>query len=395
MDDIIGLPASNTQTLTIDDDVAVDPSPFSFFPSDDEAEERDVNDAFGDIDLLVNPQKAPKLGHSDDGHVSNDTDDDSDHGAAAGGNYFSSNMPSFFGGGAADADDDEHVPVPLMPREPAYSFPAADDASVSSGYSGRGGHHAPSLSYEELQKEKQKLLFEIERYKRKGMKSSRTFTMASNIDDIRVEHRRMKHERDLEASVKFQRRAMLAFVSGAEYLNTTFDPIGAKLDGWSENVMGELDNYDEIFEELHDKYNEKVKMAPELRLLMMLGGSAFMFHMSNSFFKGGFDINEVMRQNPDLMRQLAQASLNHGAQAHGIPQNDPMFNMMQQSVNMNTGGVNDADDIINELNGMGYDDPVPPPPPQRRQAPPRRKQQAPPEPKRRRRKKDASLDLDL
>ena len=47
-------------------------------------------------------------------------------------------------------------------------------------------------------------------------------------------------------------------------------------------------------------------MAPELRLLLTLGGSAFMFHLTNTMFKSSLPgMDDVMRQNPDLMKQFA------------------------------------------------------------------------------------------
>jgi hypothetical protein len=117
---------------------------------------------------------------------------------------------------------------------------------------------------------------------------------------------------------------MMAFVTGVEYLNNKFDPFDIRLDGWSEAVYENQDEYTEIFEELHEKYKEKAKMAPELKLLLTLGGSAFMFHMSQSLFKSaGPGVEDLMKQNPDLARQFAQAAINNMT-----PQNQPMANFM-------------------------------------------------------------------
>jgi hypothetical protein len=94
-------------------------------------------------------------------------------------------------------------------------------------------------------------------------------------------------------------------------MNTKFDPFDVKLDGWSDSINENIDEYDDVFEELHDKYKGKAKMAPELKLLMMLGGSAFMFHMTNSMFKASLPgVDQVFKQNPDLMKQFASATAN-------------------------------------------------------------------------------------
>jgi hypothetical protein len=94
-------------------------------------------------------------------------------------------------------------------------------------------------------------------------------------------------------------------------VNNKFDPFDVKLDGWSESIHESVDDYDDIFEELHHKYKSKSKMAPELKLLFSLGGSAFMFHLTNTMFKSSLpEVGDVLKQNPELMRQFASATAN-------------------------------------------------------------------------------------
>jgi len=52
-------------------------------------------------------------------------------------------------------------------------------------------------------------------------------------------------------------------------------------------------------------------MAPELKLLFQLGGSAMMVHMTNTMFKSAMPgMDDIMRQNPELMQQFTQAAVN-------------------------------------------------------------------------------------
>jgi hypothetical protein len=52
-------------------------------------------------------------------------------------------------------------------------------------------------------------------------------------------------------------------------------------------------------------------MSPELKLLFQLGGSAVMVHMSNTLFKSAMPgMDEIMRQNPELMKQFTSAAVN-------------------------------------------------------------------------------------
>ena len=58
-------------------------------------------------------------------------------------------------------------------------------------------------------------------------------------------------------------------------------------------MMENVNDYDEVFEELHDKYGESVKMAPELKLISMVAGSGFMFHLTNSLLTPGILLEKV------------------------------------------------------------------------------------------------------
>jgi hypothetical protein len=54
-----------------------------------------------------------------------------------------------------------------------------------------------------------------------------------------------------------------------------------------------------------------VNVAPEVKLIMMLGGSAMMFHLTNSMFKSVMpNMNDVMKQNPDLVKNMMAAVQN-------------------------------------------------------------------------------------
>jgi hypothetical protein len=131
---------------------------------------------------------------------------------------------------------------------------------------------------------------------------------------------------------------LMAFVTGTEYLNTRYDPFAIKLDGWSEQVHENITDFDDIFEELHQKYKAKgKKMAPELRLFISLSGSAFMFHLTSKMFKESSipGVEEVFKANPDLMKQFQNA-----AAKQFIHKNTGIDMPQQQSRNIGGGGNN-------------------------------------------------------
>ena len=135
--------------------------------------------------------------------------------------------------------------------------------------------------------------------------------MESSLLEMQGEYELCVSERERSNSVKFQGKMLMAAVTGLEYLNGKLDPFNIELDGWAEQLGENLNDYDEIFAELHEKYKSKAKMAPELKLLFQLGGSAIMVHMTNTMFKSSLPgMDDIMRQNPELMRQFTQAAVN-------------------------------------------------------------------------------------
>lgn len=166
----------------------------------------------------------------------------------------------------------------------------------------------PSRGYDTIEDEKAALLTKIERLKKKGIQGSNRLNIYSDVEELRTEFKRMMYSVDLDQSIKFARRMLVACTTGIEFLNKRFDPFDVKLDGWSETIMENIDDYDGVFEELHNKYKTKIDMAPELKLVMMLGGSAMMFHLTNSMFKSAFpSMNQVVKQNPDLVKNMVDA----------------------------------------------------------------------------------------
>ncbi len=210
----------------------------------------------------------------------------------------------------------------------------------------------PQLSKEQTLKEKFKYLQKLEDLEKKGVKLTKRYDMESNLLEMRGEYETIISEKEKKNSVKFQGKMLMAAITGIEFLNGRFDPFDVKLDGWSEQINENIDDYDEIFAELHEKYQSKASMAPELKLLFQLGGSAMMVHMTNTMFKSSMPgMDDIMRQNPDLMHQFTQAAantmgqnnpglggfmnmMNGGGQAPPMPQqSDPMpqFNPQSQA----------------------------------------------------------------
>jgi hypothetical protein len=166
-------------------------------------------------------------------------------------------------------------------------------------------------SEEEILKEKFQLLRKLNALEEKGVSLSKHYTMDSSLDEMKGEYEYIISEKEKKNSMGFQAKVLTTLITGLEFLNNRFDPFDIKLDGWSEQINENIDDFDEIFEELHAKYKSKAKMAPELRLMFQLAGSGMMVHMTNTMFKSAIPgMDDIMRQNPDLMNQFTKAAVN-------------------------------------------------------------------------------------
>ena len=186
--------------------------------------------------------------------------------------------------------------------------------------------------------------------------------MDNSLDEIQQEHERLVDAKNLEASLRFQRQCMMGVVTGAEFLNSKFNPFDWELDGWSESVHENIEDFDEVFEELYDKYKGRGNMPPEAKLMMSLVGSGFMFHMSNSFFRSkmsNMTPDDIFRNNPQLARQFAAAAAqqagpgfgNFMGAAMGVPQ---MPAQPQMPVNGSSAGP-----FYQASNGLSGSPPIP------------------------------------
>lgn len=161
----------------------------------------------------------------------------------------------------------------------------------------------PSEGYQSLDEEKADLLFKLDRLRKKGL-CKRDLDFFTDIREIRSEYIRIKNEIELESSLAFSRKMLMAVVSTMEFMNKRYDPFDLQLEGWSESVMENMDSYDGTLEKLYYKYKNRVSMPPEMELMLSLAGSAFMFHMTNSMFKSALP---NMRSNPDLIKSMMSA----------------------------------------------------------------------------------------
>ena len=275
------------------------------------------------IDLIVNKKKMGSSDllsmSSDNSNIISDTDSSEDDNFNQNSNNFNQNTNNTKQSASNNWDDDSSSDEDDSPQN--FSKPQINVGNNQNTFNNnfqepqrqepvRENFFQEKVRTEEdILNMKRKILYQFDRLEKRGVKLPQKFSLTSNLDEMQMELDRINNDKKADASINFQRKALIACVTGVEFLNTKFDPINARLDGWSESVNDGVDEYDDIFEELHEKYKGDSKTAPEMRLLMSLAGSAFMFHLTNTMFKSSLPgLDQVMKQNPDLMRQFAGAT---------------------------------------------------------------------------------------
>lgn len=182
------------------------------------------------------------------------------------------------------------------PQQPAMYSPIRP---VQSAFGTNNWSAEPKISYEEMLEKRKKVVEGLDKFRRRGL-DVRAFPPDASLDEMEAEYERHKRAVDVEASIQFSRKMLMACVTGLEYLNARYDPLGLQLEGWSESVIEDIHNYDDVFERLYDKYHSSTQMPPEFELLLMVAGSAFMFHLTNSMFKSAMP----GVGNPDMMKSV-------------------------------------------------------------------------------------------
>ena len=226
----------------------------------------------------------------------------------------------------------------------------------------------PSPGFASVLDEKNDLLYKLYRIQLKGIPITKKFTVNSNLNEMRNEYNKIVRDMEVNASIKFSRRMLMACVTGVEFLNKRYDPFDVKLEGWSESVMESVDDYDNVFERLHDKYSSKVAMAPEIELLLTLAGSAFMFHLTNSMFKSIPNINDIAKQNPDFMKNIMKSMAQATTNATPPPMTETQVPQNQSNEPQNANGQREMAPPMFDLShlssmmGQGSLPMMPPPP---------------------------------
>lgn len=179
----------------------------------------------------------------------------------------------------SESESEEDLSEDESENETLQPVPLTEHVNLSEGY---------------IRKEKAYALFQLKKLVEKGYNATSDFTMDNELNEIKDEVSRIKKEVEIEKAVRLSRQGLTLISSLIEFGNTKYDPLGIELNGWSESVNANIDDYDEVFEELYEKYHTSVSVSPEIKLLLMITGSAISFHVTKKMLGGGASSADIM-----------------------------------------------------------------------------------------------------
>jgi Family of unknown function (DUF5767) len=197
------------------------------------------------------------------------------------------------------------------------------------------GQSSAKMTEREKRRKMRAMIKKLDEWYEKGLiKNNSRFNMDSSYEEVEDEYETALEDKRKKDSVKLQGWWFMTFINSLEYANTVFNPFDLNLDGWGEQVNEDIDSYEEIFSELHEKYKGG-KLSPEISLLLRLGFSAAVVNITNkalSTATPGF--NDVIRQSPELMKMFTNATVQSMNQA------SPGFSMASNLMNSADRNVN-------------------------------------------------------
>ncbi len=161
------------------------------------------------------------------------------------------------------------------------------------------------LTAQEIRMKKIEMLRKLSELKQKGYKLSKEYDFNSSLEDMEYEYDLLKSFANKRNGIKLYKNVLLNVCSVTEFLNDKYDPFNFQLNGWSEHMSVEVDSYDDVLEELYEKYKGRGgTMPPEMKLLFLVLASASAFHFSKAHLSNMPGLDKVMENNPGFIPNM-------------------------------------------------------------------------------------------
>lgn len=157
---------------------------------------------------------------------------------------------------------------------------------------------------QEVRMKKIDMLRKLSEIKSKGYDLSKKYDFNSNIEEMEYEYELLKSFANKRNGIKLYKNIILNSASALEFLNDKYDPFDFKLSGWSEHMSVEVDSYEDVLEELYEKYKGKgSNMPPEIKLVLLMVTSASAFHFTKSYAQNSA-IETALKNNPGMIASM-------------------------------------------------------------------------------------------
>jgi hypothetical protein len=215
------------------------------------------------------------------------------------------------------------------PAPPPKLVPSADDIGPTRSWDGlenlnaepylKPVHTGPSVSEDALMKEKYEILRKFERLQKLGVPIRKRFTMDSPLDEMKMELEFIRKEKAMDATIKQFSEWFITGMSAMEWGSKNINALkmfGLQLDGLSQSAQMNVGDLEEDFEELYELYGDKMRMHPLVRIPMRTCIMVYMVHLTNQMaMKAPVpNIQDILRNNPDIARQMAAEAMKSQAQ---------------------------------------------------------------------------------
>jgi hypothetical protein len=179
---------------------------------------------------------------------------------------------------------------------------------------------ARRVSDEHLQRKKYEILRKFERLSKMGVPLRKRFTMESPLEEMEMELEFIRKEKDMDRTIQQFSEWFVTGMGGLEWSSKHVPLVkafGLQLDGLSETAQMKVGDLEEDFEELYELYGDKLKMHPLIRLPIRTCMMVYMVHMTNQLVQKAPipNIDQVLKSNPDIARQLATAAMQQQTQS--------------------------------------------------------------------------------
>jgi hypothetical protein len=147
-----------------------------------------------------------------------------------------------------------------------------------------------------------------------GVPMRKRFTIDSPLEEMRLELEFIKKEKSMDATIKQFSEWFVTGMSAMEWGSKNVAMLrafGLQLDGLSEAAQMNVVDLEDDFEELAEIYGDSMKMHPLVRIPLRTCMMVYMVHLTNQMTRKAPipNIDDIMKQNPDIARQLASAAM--------------------------------------------------------------------------------------